>query len=72
MLTNAVLHNHAQADGPDGMVWLKNIFENFWVLLNFKSSSSGFEEGDFLTIETSWRHWMDDTEPLLWIDSDVR
>ncbi|XP_029686839.1 CD109 antigen-like [Takifugu rubripes] len=28
-------------------------------------------DGHALTIETSWRHWMDDTESLLWIDSPV-
>uniref|UniRef100_H3DHJ9 CD109 molecule n=1 Tax=Tetraodon nigroviridis TaxID=99883 RepID=H3DHJ9_TETNG len=55
MLTNAMLQKQAQAEGPDG----------------FKFSSSGSEEGDFLTIETSWRRWMEDAETLLWIDSDV-
>lgn len=47
-------------------------FKNLWVLLSFRSSSSGFKEGDFVMIETSWRPWMDDMESLLWMDSDVR
>lgn len=75
MLTNAMLQKQAQAEGPDGMVSKKPPLIrslNVWGLLGFKFSSSGSEEGDFLTIETSWRRWMEDAETLLWINSDVR
>lgn len=32
----------------------------------------GFKEGDALIFEKYWNHWMDDTEPLVWIDTVVR
>lgn len=32
----------------------------------------GFKEGDALILEKYWSHWMDDTEPLVWIDTVVR
>lgn len=54
------------------LLFILFIFESIRVLLRFKSSSSGFEEGDVFPIETSWRHWTDDAETLLWMDSDVR
>lgn len=61
----------------DLLVWC-GIETSFFAIQTLSASpahlifSSGFEEGDALTIETSWRHWMDDAESLLWIESAVR
>ena len=32
----------------------------------------GFSEGDALLVEKYWDHWMEATEPLLWLDTYVR
>ncbi|KAM3595198.1 uncharacterized protein V6R79_019950 [Siganus canaliculatus] len=46
MLTNAILHEEKQLDGPR-------------------------DEGGALLVETYWSHWLDDSKPLLWLDTNV-
>ncbi|XP_031144568.2 CD109 antigen-like [Sander lucioperca] len=47
---------------------------NIWMLTNarlYKKPDGPKNEGDVLMVEKYWSHWMDATESLLWLDTNV-
>lgn len=54
------------------LIFILQIFAHSELPLISSLSSFGFSEGDVLMVEKYWSHWMDATESLLWLDTNVR